>query len=151
MKKIYILLNVTILLAFACNDSESPTDTIQKKYSLVGEWHEVGSTESLGKIVVFTDTTITAWYYANNYESGGTVYNYDEKWFDQKKYLLKDDTLTILNFNVVGFPYYPFKTPLIFHSNDTLEISYFIPNDNDAGFPFNINGTILYRRCNYEN
>jgi hypothetical protein len=116
--------------------------------SIVGEWHEIGSTETVGRIVTFTDTTVTARTYRNNYvDPAGDVRYAEYKWFNDTKYLLDNNTLVMLNHNVPGIHYtLPFKTHFTFHSSDTLYIRYFVFNDTDVAFPSNASGITLYRR-----
>jgi len=154
MKKIVFLLSMLSLLAFAvinCNDNGVNTnddnDTTQKSNPLAGEWYEVGSTYAEGRKVVFTDTTIIAWVYANDHESHGQIHNYHRVLFDDR-YSLSNDTLEIANSgNIPGVaPSTSFRTPITFHSNDTLEICHFLLTPWTIPFPLNYDSIILYRR-----
>jgi len=100
--------------------------------SLVGEWYEAGSADTLNPTVIFTDTTVTALNINN------------------VRYLLEDNTLVLLNHNL-PVNHNPFKTHFMFHSNDTLSIRYFAFSDIDIAFPGNARGITLYRRYNYDN
>jgi len=155
MKKILFLLSVLGLLAFAvtnCDDAGvntgGDTDTTQKSNPLAGEWYQIGSSYTQGRKVIFTDTTITLWEYANNYESGGIIHNYEIKLLGVGRYFIKNDTLVAVNSGYVPqlMPPYPFKSPITFHSNDTLKIQHFIPTPWQCGFPDCYNPITIYRR-----
>jgi len=149
MRKILFLLSVFTLLVFAitnCDDTganiddgtgttshdttqtdTTKTDTTQKSNTVVGTWYEVGSAYTLGRKVIFTDTTITAYRYYNN---PNDVWF---KWFDDNKYfLLNNDTLEIAHFQ----SHYTFKTYFMLHSNDTLKIQHFALNILSGGDPY---------------
>jgi len=131
---------------------------------LVGEWREVGSTDIRGVSVFFTDTTfnvIAYLYDPSTLPGDGAAYreciNDDHNrcgaWWDNARYLLlSNDTLEILDRNVTGAQQsYPYKTSIVFHSNDTLEIKTFVPSGDQVLFPHNFYPITLYRRLNYEN
>ena len=146
MRKIFFLLSVFTLLIFAitnCDDTGTnidetditktdtiPTDTTPKN-PFVGTWYEVGSTYKSGRKVVFTDTTVIAYRY---YNSPNEIWL---KWFDDERYSLNNDTLEIwYNFPAAGFlPHDALKRYFIYHSNDTMEIQFFIFNVTHNGGP----------------
>ena len=125
--------------------SNKKDDDTLKSNSLVGEWYEVGSTENKGVKVIFTENTVTAFHYAYNYEFGGTVYNYNEKWYDGTKYSLDNTTLKVLEPPINSMPTDLLKTNVTFYYKDTLFIEHFVPNDATAPFPFNFNSIKLYK------
>ncbi|MDR3011666.1 MAG: hypothetical protein LBU70_00420 [Chitinispirillales bacterium] len=140
MRKKIFLSSMIAVLAFAvtsCDDGGSlvknngDTDTPMGSNSLVGRWYEVGSDDIRGTIVVFTDTTVTAWFYRNNYvDEDGAVGNWEGKWLNNARYLLNGDTLQLLEFNADEWHLFHssliFKTHFEFRSNDTLEIERFV-------------------------
>ena len=168
MRKSLFLLSVFTLLIFAiinCGDTganiddstgtTSPdttqtdttkTDTTQKNNQLVGEWYIIGSTSDSGIKVIFSDTTITMYDYCENYNNVLQL--------DNARYLLNNDTLEVFDFNVsVEFEIYvnSLKTPIIFYSNDTLEIEQFVPLTlSTTAFPSGKFSPITLYRSNKE-
>ena len=138
-----------IVFTSACKEEDvlsNNHNTFQGDNPLIGEWYEVGSTDAKGTKVIFTETNVTAFHYAYNYVHFGSVYNYEEKWYDNAKYLFNNDTLEVLDLPICGVQAGFLKTSITFHSKDTLTIERFVPTDAAIGFPYNFTFIKLYRR-----
>jgi len=150
LKQIISILTLAIVIT-ACNDngnsSNENNDTTQPfdpNYPLVGTWYEIGSTESKGIKVLFTETNVVAFYYAYNYVYKDSVWNFEEKFYNNVKYLLNNDTLEMYE-HCFAYEVYNLKTKIIFYSNDTLFIEFFKPSDMQPAFPYNYFEITLYR------
>ena len=145
-RKIFLLCGLA-LFVFTVSSCKDDGSEPKEKNPLVGEWYEVGSTDAKGLKVVFTETNVTAFYYANDYvDYKGSVWNYEEKFYDGVKYLLNNDTLEMFE-HYFAYNVNHLKTKIIFHSNDTLFIEVFLPTDADVPFPHNY--TSIYLVKNY--
>ncbi|MCL2183151.1 MAG: hypothetical protein FWB85_06750 [Chitinispirillia bacterium] len=139
-----------LALGAGCDDggnSENIPEGGEKTVNpLVGTWYSAGATNAYGKTVVFTETTVTASQYANNYVDPYGVWNYEEKWFDNARYSFRNDTLEVLDFNLAGVQQsHPLETRFMFISDDTLMIKEFIPTIAAIPFPNNFNAIYLVK------
>ena len=138
--KISLLVRFCLLVVFTaagCKDDaikpkEEPIFNGQiLKEKLLGEWYKVGSTNSKGIKVIFTETNVTAFRYTKNYKNPDldTLFNDTFMFYDNAEF-------NIISYDTMKFQHYPQFPEILEHtvaftfkSEDTLWIDKFDPNN----------------------
>ena len=148
-KRITLIAFVVFLTGVvACNDTSVPPP--KEQHPIIGTWYEVGSTENIGKKVVFTETTITGFRYYKDYQH----YLFPDSLFNDTSFfhynntpyeIISESELYMKNLDKYFFPDGKHTTYFEF-INDTLFIEHFYLTAAGAVYPNNIAPIYLTRR-----